>query len=205
MPEFQDGRPRYLINFAIDLKQEEIPLLPSAAALYKQRMSEFSKDDPIAKCQPVGIPRLDGFPAPFKIVQNPGLTIILYEYETVFRQIFTDGRELPMDAQPTWMGYSVGKWKGDSFIVETSGFNDRSWLDVNGLPHSAALHITERFTRIDVGTLEIQITIDDPKSYRAPWMVTQRPRLFFEGELLESFCSENEKDTPHFLVPVDPH
>jgi hypothetical protein len=84
------------------------------------------------------------------------------------------------------MGYSVGKWKG--------------WLDVNGLPHSDALHITDRFTRINVGTLDIQITIDDPKSYRAPWTVTQRPRLFLDGELMESFCSENEKDTPHFLV-----
>ena len=171
MPEFQDGRPRYLINFAIDLKPGEVPLLPSTAALYKQRMSEFSKDDPIGKCQPVGIPRLDGFPAPFKIVQNPGLTIILYEYETVFRQIFTDGRELPTDAQPTWMGYSVGKWKGDSFIVETSGFNDKSWLDVNGLPHSDALHITERFTRINVGTLEIQITMSGPwRGVFATWL-----------------------------------
>jgi hypothetical protein len=199
MPEFQDGKPRYLVNFAIDLKPEDVPLRPPAAALYKQRMSDLSKDDPIARCQPVGVPRLDGFPSPYKIIQNPQLTLILYEYETIFRQIFTDGRELPIDPQPTWMGYSVGKWEGDTFVVETSGFNNTSWLDVNGLPHSAALRVTERFRRINFGQLEIQITIDDPQSYKEPWNVVQKPHLLPNAELMESFCSENEKDTGHFV------
>jgi len=123
--------------------------------------------------------------------------MVLYEADTVFRQIFSDGRTLPPDPQPSWLGYSVGKWMGDAFVVETVGFNDKVLLDVMGHPRSEALHLTETFRRRDFGHLDVGITVDDPKIYTKPVTALVKYRLLADTELLEGFCNEDEKDLAH--------
>ena len=149
--------------------------------------------DPDANCTLSGVPRMDLGPKPFKILQSPDEVVILYQAFTTFRQVFTDGRTLPADPQPSWLGYSVGKWDGDTLVVDTAGFNDITWLDNAGTPHSESLHVTERFHRRDTGHLDIQITIDDPKTFRHPFTVTQHARLVPAIELTEFICLENRK------------
>lgn len=190
---------KYLINIAADLKPEDVPFQPWAAAVYKERLENFGKDDPNARCLPSGIPEKDAVTSPFKIVEIPGEVIILYESRTIFRQIFTDGRPFPVDPQPAWQGYSIGKWEGETFVVETIGFNNNTWLDTNGHPVTDALHVTERFRRKDFGHMEIEITIDDPKAYTKPWTVTENPHLLADTELIESICEENNKDPQHMV------
>ena len=135
---------------------------------------------------------------PTKIIRTPAVTVILFEAYNHYRQIFTDGRPLPADPQPSWLGYSVGKWEGDAFVVDTIGLNDQTWLDDGGHPHSDAYHAIERFYRRDFGHMELEITIDDPKAYTRPWKVTIPLEFFPDMELMESVC-ENERDTPHMV------
>jgi hypothetical protein len=135
---------------------------------------------------------------PFKIIETPGLVVILYEEMTHFRQIFLDGRALAKDANPAWLGYSVGRWEGDTLVADTTGFNDKSWLDDPGHPHTAALHVTERFRRKDFGRLEVEITIDDPEAYTRSWTVTESFNFLSDTDLLENIC-ENEKDFQHLV------
>jgi hypothetical protein len=151
------------------------------------------KRDPDANCTLSGVPRLDLGPKPFKILQSPDEVVILYQAFTTFRQVFTDGRALPKEPQPSWLGYSVGKWDGDTLVVDSVGFNDTTWLDNAGTPHSESLHVTERFRRRDKEHLEIQITIEDPKTFRKPFTVTQHARLAPAIELTEHICLENRK------------
>ncbi len=172
------------------------PMLPAAEALYRQRRANQSADRPSGHCLPHGIPDQMLLGAPIKIVQNPGLTLILYEEFTRFRQIFTDGRGHPPVATPAWLGFSIGKWEGDSFVVDTRGFNDKSWLDDYGRPHTEALHTIERFRRRDFGHMEVEITIDDPQSYTKPWSFPLRFQLLADTELIEDVC-DNEKDVVH--------
>ena len=134
-----------------------------------------------------------------KIVQTPGLVLILREAETSYRQIFTDGRPLPPIEQPTFDGYSVGRWDGDTFIVETAGFKDGLWLDRSGSPMTDAAKLTERFRRLNYGTLEIEMTVDDPKAYTAPWTVKLRHTILLDTELLPAVCLENEKSLAHIV------
>jgi len=129
---------------------------------------------------------------PFKIMQMRGATVILYEEFNNWRQIFTDGRPLPKDPQPAWLGYSVGSWNGETFVIETAGFNDRSWLDAGGTPHTEALRTTERLRRIDTGHMEITFTFDDPKAFTKPWSATVSFNLLPDTELREHHC-DNEK------------
>jgi hypothetical protein len=128
---------------------------------------------------------------PFKIVQTPGLVVILHEASTgdFFRQIFTDGRELPTNPNPTWRGYSVGRWDGDTLVVDVAGFNGETWIGP-GYPHTDALHIIERFRRRDVGHLEIEIVVDDPRAYTSPWTIKLTPQLVPDTELLEGVCEK---------------
>jgi hypothetical protein len=188
---------QYFINILSDIKPEEAPLRPAAAALFQQRAKAFSGKSPLAHCLPEGMPLIEMAPAPYKIVQTPGLTIMLYERDTTFRQVYTDGRMLPDDPQPSWLGYSVGKWEGDALVVDTNGFNDRGWLDARGHTHSEALHLRERFHRIDFGHMEVRLTIDDPQTYTKPFTVLLKQRLQADSDVLESFCAENEKDSTH--------
>ena len=188
---------KYLINIAADLK--EVPFQPWAAAEYKKRMDNRGKDDPNNFCLPSIIPEKVAVTSPWKIVETPGLTLILYESRTIFRQIFTDGRPLPKDPNPTWQGYSIGKWEGDTFVVETSGFNNKGWLDTNGHPVTEALHVIERYHRKDFGHMDVEITIDDPKAYTKPWTIHENPELQADTELIEYICEENNRDVGHFV------
>jgi hypothetical protein len=188
---------QYFINIFSDFTAEAAPIRPDAATLFQQRAKTFSNVSPLSHCLPEGMPLVEMAPAPYKIIQMPGLMVMLYERDTTFRQVYTDGRKLPEDPQPSWLGYSVGKWEGDSLVVDTIGFNDRGWLDARGHTHSESLHITERFHRLDVGHMEVQLTIDDPKTYTRPFTVLLKQRLQADTDLLESYCAENEKDATH--------
>jgi hypothetical protein len=192
--------PKFLQNIAADLKPEDVPMLPAAAAIYKHRHEEapgIGESD--SHCLPQGVPKINATPVPFKIIQAPGLVLILYEAFNLFRQVFTDGRPLPKDPNPTWLGYSIGRWDGDTLVVESTGFNDETWLDQAGHPHSEALHVTERFRRVNFGNMDLQVTIDDPKMYSKPWTVKQDPRLVPDTEILEFICNENERDAKHLV------
>ncbi len=194
---------KYIFNRAADFKPGEFPIQPWAEALTKERSTDAGQSElPPTHCLPPGIPILDASGAagfPLKIIQEPDLVVILYELAVV-RQIFLDGRTLPKDPDPTWLGYSVGRWDGDDLVIDTTGFNGKTWLDVAGHPTTDALHITERFRRRDFGHLDIQLTIDDPKAYTKPWTVTLGPmHLDADNDLLEYICNENEKDLKHFV------
>ena len=173
--------------------KDPVPFQPWADTLYKQRRASDSRDDPTASCIVGGVPRSDFVGYPFKILQVPGMVVILYEAVHAYRQIFTDGRELPKDPNPAWFGYSVGRWDGDAFVVETAGFNDNVWLDNAGKPAGTHLRVTERFVRKDFGNMDIQVTIDDPKTYTKPWSMTQPLAFQPDTELLEYICNENNK------------
>jgi len=185
---------KYLVNILLDFKPEESPLRPEFADVLRQRAKETY---PLTRCLPLGVPADDLLPGPFKIIQTPGLILVRNEYENTFRQIYTDGRKPPADPEPLWLGYSVGRWDGDTLQVDTVGFNDKSWLDGVGHPHSEALHVTERFLRRDFGHLDVQLTIDDPKVYTKPFSVKFTERLLPDSDVLEYFCAENEKDRTH--------
>ncbi len=183
-------------NMAADTPGVE--LTPAYAAIYKQHLEGAGKDRPSGKCLPHGIPDAMLAPTPFKFIHTPGVTLILYEEFVDFRQIFTDGRQLPKDSEPAWFGYSVGKWDGGAFVIDTRGFNDKSWLDDDGHPHSDALHTIERFRRPDFGHLIMEITIDDPKAYVKSWNATVHFNLLPDTELIENVCDHNN-DTPHMV------
>ena len=167
---------------------EEIPFRPSALALYKERLARESTGSPSERCRPKGIPAPMLPPVPFKIVQNPGLTVILFEEFNRFRQIFTDGRRKPKVEFPSWWGYSTATWDGDTFVVDTAGFNDKTWLDKVGHPHTDALHTIERFRRIDFGHMQLELTIDDPKAYTKPWTVRIPFQFVPDIELMDDAC-----------------
>jgi hypothetical protein len=190
----------YLTYVTSDLKPEEIR--PWAAALYKQRADDYRKDSDGIACLPPG-PKagISGLAFPMKIVHTPNLAVVLYEYETIYRQIFTDGRGLPEDPNPSWMGYSIGHWEGDTLVVTTAGYNDRTTLDLGGHPHTEALRVTERFHRRDTGHIDLEVTLDDPKAYTRSWTLPVELDLMPDGELIEYFC-ENERDAPHLVGKV---
>ena len=190
---------KHLLNLSADLKPSDVPLQPWAAKLYQERIEDNGKDHPGVRCLPSGIPEKLNIPDGLKLVQTPDLTIFLHESRTIYRQVFTDGRPLPKDAQPTWMGYSVGKWEGDTFVVETIGQNGKTWLDMRGLPGTESLRVTERYTRPTIGRMNIDVTIDDPKAYTKPWSVKLTWRLVPDTDLIESICEENNKDLPHMV------
>lgn len=190
---------KFNTNLAADLPENAVPMLPAGQALYRERRENQGKDDPEGFCLPPGVPRANGVPFPIKVVQTPALIVILYETRTTFRQIFLDNHAVVKDPQPTWMGYSTGKWDGDALVVTTTGFNDKTWLDDVGHPHSEALRVTERFRRVDFGHLRVDITIDDPQAYARPWTVTEDFSIDADGELLEYVCSENNLDPPHLV------
>lgn len=201
-PRTADGKPdlsglwqrpadRYYNNITADLNPGEIQ--PWAEALYQQRVREFGKDSMEVLCLPFG-PAYSTTPfRESKIVQTPTLLAILHN-DLTYRQIFMDGRELEKDPNPSWMGYSVGHWDGDTLVVESAGFNDRTWLDYDGHPHSESLRMTERYHRRDFGHMELRITLDDPKAYAKPWTVTVQMALAADMEIIEFVCRENEKD-----------
>jgi hypothetical protein len=171
---------------------------PWAADLVKQRQADNSKDNPDAHCLPMGFLQFHNHPEPRKIIQTADVTAIIYEANSGLRQIFTDGRALPgKDAEPWWYGYSIGKWEGDTLVVETTGFLDGGWLDVRGSPLTDAARVVEKFRRPNYGSLEIEITVDDPKAYTKPWTVKVNQRLLPDTELIEFICID--RDATHYV------
>jgi hypothetical protein len=193
----EDTPPLSFFNVLADIKPEESSLRPEFRSAYEARAAVALTAPPPVACPPPPMPFADSFPAPFKIVQTPKLTLMLFEPDTFFRQIFTDGRRLPNDPQPSWLGYSVGKWQGDSLVVETVGLNPFSPLDIFGHPHSEAMRVTEQFHRRDFGHMDVQVTIDDPQTYTKPFTYKIAMYLRPDTDLLEDFCTENEKDAAH--------
>jgi hypothetical protein len=186
------------INIGWSLK-DGLPYQPWAAELVKERQAQNSKDDPQSRCLPRGALRIHTDGLLKKFVQTPGLLLILTERNASYRQIFTDGRPLPVDPDPSWNGYSSGKWDGDTLVVQTIGFRDDMWLDAGGSPLTSAAKVTERFSRPSFGKLEIEITVDDPKAYTKPWTIQLNQPLVADTELLDYICLENERDTAHFV------
>jgi hypothetical protein len=179
--------------------KDGLPYTPWAAEIHKKREQDNAKDNPDAHCLPLGLTQLHLHPQPRKIIQTPGVIVILYEAQGGVRQVFMDGRPLPKnDPQPWWYGYSIGKWEGDTLVVETTGFRDDVWLDVNGSPLTGTGKMTERFRRVNYGNLEIDITIEDPKSYTMPFTVRVNHRVMLDTDLIEFVCSENEKSSQHY-------
>ena len=187
----------YFMDLATGLPPSDVVMTPWASAIAAQRERREHVDDPYGYCMPPGVPRINWARGPMKIIQTPAVTAM--HFETIaaqtFREIFTDGRPLPKGAQPTWLGYSVGRWEGDTFVVETTGFRDGGWLDTRkGRPHSDALHVTERFRRPSYGRLEITATMDDPKAFTKPWTAKVPFRLLPDTSLIEMFC-ETHRET----------
>ena len=186
-----------------------LPFTPGAAALRKQRQAADAKDNPDANCMPMGITQFHMQPQPRKIVQTPNATYIIYEANYGLRTIFTDGRRLPPqgDPQPFWYGYSVGRWEGDTLVVETNNLRGAEdgpfdgWLDVWGSPYSQQATFTERYRRPMFGKLEIDVTVEDPKSYTRPFTVRINQRLSVDEEIIEAICHENQQFRK--LVKID--
>jgi hypothetical protein len=174
-----------------------LPFQPWAAELHRQRVATNSKENPDAHCLPIGLMQLHTHGQPRKMIQTPGVIVILYEANAGIRQIFTDGRPQPKDVEPWWFGYSTGKWDGDTLVVETTNLRDLGWLDVEGSTITETGRILERFRRVDYGHLEIEVTIDDPKAYTKPWTVTVHQRIMLDTDLIEFICQENNKDPQH--------
>jgi hypothetical protein len=199
-PRTPDGRPnlsgiwradsmKYNTNLVAD--GQEAPMLPWAAEVYKRRLDTFGFERPGSACMPHGAP--DAMTVyNFKVLQMPEVMVHLYEEMHKYRQFHTDGRELPVDPDPAWYGYSIGRWEGDTFVANTAGFREGTWLDNNGHPHTDALKLTERFRRINYGRMDLDIDIDDPKAYSRPWKAqTVRFLLQPDTELLEHLCENN--------------
>jgi hypothetical protein len=179
--------------------QGGLPFQPWAAELVKARRADENKDDPDGHCQPLGLVKMHLHPYPRKMIQVPGLLLILFERNTEYRQIFTDGRPLPEDPQPSFNGYSTAKWDGDTLVVQSIGFKDGLWLDISGTPLTDAAKVTERFRRPHFGNLEIEVTVDDPKAYTKPWSIQVSQTIALDTDMLEFVCQENEKDVPHLV------
>jgi hypothetical protein len=186
---------KYIFNLLWD-RPEDDPSRPEALAIMKERAETGFRDLPPAKCLPGSVP-YTYLILPFKIVQTPQQIVMLFEHYDPHRQIYTDGRPLPASPEPTWMGYAIGKWDGDTLIVESTGFNDKTWLDAGGHPHSEALRLTERYRRLDFGHMNIEVTVNDPKYYTRPFTATLPFNLIPDSDILEAVCAENEKDSAH--------
>jgi hypothetical protein len=183
----------------LDASGVEIPMLPWAKALYEERKRNLQKGHPSERCLGHGVTDFDSHQTPRRIIQAPGVIAILFESYHQYRQILMDGRPLPEGGQPAYFGYSVGKWDGDTLVVDTTGLNDKGWLDMNGHPQTETTHITERFRRRSFGHIDLEVTIDDPKAYTRPWTVTLAGLDFLPDEdLIEAIC-ENEKDFQHLV------
>jgi hypothetical protein len=205
VPKMPDGKPdlsgiwqtnsgAYNLNIGSDLKPGDMQ--PWAEKLFRERTETFGIDNPEFRCLPGIGPGISM--GTYKILQTP--SAIGFFTGGDFRQVLTDGRDLPKDPNPTWGGYSVGHWEGDTLVIESAGFNDKTWLDFGGHPHTEALHVTERFHRKDFGHMELKITFDDPKAYNKLWTISMNADLVTDTELLEYVCNENERDVKHFMV-----
>jgi hypothetical protein len=203
-PRTADGKPDfsgmwqpetnpYRFDLIQDLEDEAI-FRREAESVFTKRVADFRHDDPVSNCLPFGPSEMLG--AMYRIIQSPTLVAVLYESGTGrYRQIYMDGRKMPEDPMPTWLGCSVGRWEGDTLVVESAGFNDRTWLDRAGHPHSEKLRVSERFRRVDFGHMQYQITYDDPETLTKPLSVSLAMNYRADTDMLESVCNENNRDT----------
>ncbi len=195
---WEQTTPTHFRNLMADLKPEDYPYKPETKAIAASRKDGArATEEPDANCLPQGVPKINAAPAPFKIVQTPKLIVLVYEAFNLWRQVHMDGRQLDEDATPTWLGYSTGHWEGDTLVIETKGFNGKAWLDLQGNPGSDALHVTERFHRTSMGTMDLDVTVEDPKMYTRPFVAHEKLRWLPNTELMEFICLENEKDLKH--------
>ena len=202
IPNIGDGPPVATFVNAGRNMQGGLPYTPWAAALRKQRQSTFSQDNPDANCLPVGLMQQHTHSQPRSIVQTEDDLLIAYEANGGLRHILLDGRTLPAnDPQPWWQGYSVGRWAGDTLVVESAGFRDDGWLDVDGSYFGSTTKVTERFRRLNYGRLELDITVEDAKAYTRPWTVRVNYRLVPDQQLIEFVCNENEQSSKHYIKP----
>jgi hypothetical protein len=185
---------KYFRDILSDFKPGEEPLTEAGRALLNQHVQAGPFANPSLNCLPDGVPHADLLPEPFKIIQTPGVIVMLYEVETIFRQVFTDGRKQLVNPSPTWLGYSVGVWDGDTLVVDTRGFNDKSWLDARGHGHSEEMRVEERFHRRDFGHLDVTVTIEDPKTFTRSFGINFTERLLPDTDVFEHICAEGEKD-----------
>ena len=206
-PKTPDGKPdlsgiwmgtddKYFRDLSADGVQ--IPTLPWAEKLYKERKENLQKGHPSERCLGHGVTDYDTQVSLRRVIQTPGIMAIMFEGYNHYRQVFLDGRPLPKPTQPSYMGYSTGRWEGDTLVVETNGLNNEGWLDMDGHPQTESTHITERFRRRDFGHIDLQLTIDDPSAYTKPWSANVHWGYAPDEELIESIC-ENEKDLPHMV------
>jgi hypothetical protein len=187
---------RRMINLGVDLPGG-LPYQPWLAARVKENRANNAKNDPHVRCLPANFLRAYGMPHLIKFVQTPGLLLVLNEWNAGYRQVFTDGRALPVDPNPSWQGYSSARWSGDTLVVETIGLRDDLWIDWGGSVLTESAKVREEIRRPDLGHLEIQVTVEDPKAYTKPWTVLVKERLIVDAELIDEICLENEKSLQH--------
>jgi len=187
---------RRMVNLGVELPGG-LPYQPWLVPLVKERTNNLAKDDPHIRCLPDNFLRAYGMPHLLKFVHTPSLLLVLNEWNAGYRQVFTDGRPLPEDPNPSWQGYSSARWSGDTLVIDTIGFRDDTWIDWNGSVLTQAAKVREQFRRPDMGHLEIQVTVDDPKAYTKPWTVMIKERLIADAELIDEICLEGERSLQH--------
>jgi len=190
---------KYGVNILIDFKPGDEPIRKDVASEINRRNQVSSGLDTLTRCLPASIPLATLLSEVTKIVQTPGLTLVMHELDNATRQIYTDGRPLPTDPNPSWLGYSIGRWERDTLVVETIGFNGKAALDIMGHPRSESMRVTERYRRRDVGHLDVEITFDDPVVYTKPFAIKVTHLLQADTDILEYFCNENERDQIHLI------
>jgi hypothetical protein len=190
------GFSKYFLNVFADVRNEDVPIKPDVLPIFLERAKTQGKDNPTSHCLPAGVPMGDLLPLPRRFIQLPDLLVILYEGVNPQRMIYLDGRTHVLEL-PAWLGYSVGRWEGDTLVVDTRGFNDRTWMDAFGHPRTEAMRIVERFTRPDFGHIDVEMTFDDPGAYTKPFSIRFRQTLTPDTDVIEYVCNENEKDRRH--------
>ena len=187
---------RQMSNIGVDLPGG-LPYQPWLVPIVKKRTDNLAIDDPHIRCLPDNFLRAYGLPHLLKFVHTPNLLVVLNEVNAGYRQVFTDARPLPQDPNPSWQGYSSGKWSGDTLVIDTIGLRDDTWIDWNGSVVTEAAKVREQIRRPDFGHLEVQVTVDDPKAYTKPWTVTLNQRIVVDTELIDEVCLENEQSLQH--------
>jgi hypothetical protein len=207
VPLLPDGKPDFsgLWNSQRELPGDAEPeMLPWAAALTKQRVENYSADDPEARCVPGGVPRAT--PYHVQMVSTPTLVVILFEGNIhSFRQIFLDRKEHLKITEPLWYGDSIGHWEGDTLVVDTIGLNDKFWFGMSGQPHTTQLHVIERYHRRDFGNLEVEVTILDPGTFTKPWVQHRLATIETDWDMIEYVCNENNQDPTRLVGDKDKH
>jgi hypothetical protein len=185
---------REQINIGINLKGG-LPYTEWSQEQMTIRRANGGREDPHTYCMPPNFPRAWTLPQHTRVVQTPSMMVLLHEFNGAYREIYLDGRPLPVNPNPTWNGYSTGRWEGDTLVIETNGIRDDMWLDIQGSPITESARVTERLRRVNFGLMQVEIAVNDPKAYTRPWSVTIEMAAIVDTQMLEEICMDNEKDT----------